>query len=347
MTKSLRSGPKKPTINDIARLSGVSKKTVSRVLNNSPQVTEDTRKTVKAVIEKLNYVPDPQARGLASKRSFLIGLVYDNPNAFYISDVQKGILRTISDKGFELIMHPAEFSSPDLTDQVCRFVSRSRVDGIILLSPISQLDSLANRLETDMIPYVRISPKKIDSDERIVVSNDMHGAMLMTDHLASIGHRSIGFVAGPPENLSSKEKYMGFCEGMKKHRLTVQNTLVIEGDYTFESGIRAGRNLLDRKDRPSAIFAGNDIMANGVMRAASMLGLKIPEQVSVAGYDDNAIASFVWPDLTTIRQPVVQMGELAAEKLIAGLSNDAERAGELVDIAPELVVRNSTMKHSS
>lgn len=297
-------------------------------------------------MEELNYAPDPQARGLAFKRSFLIGLVYDNPNALYISDVQKGILRAIRENGFELIMHPGAFTNPDLTSEVSQFVSRSRVDGIILLSPISQLAPLADQLEEDKVPYVRISPKNIDVGERIVISNDRQGAAMMTEYLASIGHRNIGFVTGLTTNLSSQEKYEGYCDGLHKHGVPISKSLIVEGDYTFESGIRAGRKLLNRKSRPSAIFAGNDAMALGVMRAAAMLGLRIPEDVSIAGYDDSAIASFVWPDLTTIRQPVVEMGELAANKLLALLAYNGKVASKPVEIRPELKIRNSTMRRS-
>jgi len=165
-TKS-KTESKKPTINDVARISGVSKKTVSRVLNNSMAVTEATRKKVVAVIEQLNYAPDPQARSLASRHSFLLGLVYDNPNNVYISDAQRGVLSACRGTGYELIMHPADFNNPDLMDDVCQFASRARIGGLILLSPISQIDELARSLLRSNVPYVRISPKEIDTVARV------------------------------------------------------------------------------------------------------------------------------------------------------------------------------------
>jgi len=337
---------KKPTINDVARLAGVSKKTVSRVLNDSTQVTKTTRQKVATVIEQLNYAPDPQARSLASKRSFLLGLVYDNPNALYISDIQRGVLRACHGTGYELIMHPGEFENGQLKDDISQFVSRTRIGGLILLSPISQRDTLARYLKTANIPYVRISPKKIDAEARVVVSNDKRGAELMTEYLVSIGHRKIGFVTGPASNLSAQQKYEGFRNIMQKHQLPVPGDLVTDGDNTFECGVQAGNHLLKRKNRPTVIFASNDSMALGVLKSASMLNISVPEQLSVAGYDDSALATVTWPDLTTIRQPVRQMGELAARKLLGQLDYDVAPSDVPVAITPELIVRNSTRELS-
>ncbi len=337
---------KKPTINDVARVSGLSKKTVSRVLNNSPQVAESTRKRVSAVIEQLGFSPDPQARSLASKKSFVLGLVYDNPNALYISDIQKGVLRACQGTGYELIMHPGDFSNQHLIDEIEGFVSRARIGGLILLSPISQRDALSMRLRRDEIPYVRICPKKIDTDERIVVSNDLRGSEMMVEYLVSIGHRAIGFVTGPESNLSAQEKYDGYCNVMKKAGLPLREDFVAHGDNTFDSGELAGNLLLRRNDRPSVVFASNDAMALGVLKSASMLGLRVPQDVAIAGFDDSALATVTWPDLTTIRQPVEWMGEIAARKLLSQLTNGSISPDLPLATEPELVVRHSTMNHA-
>ena len=346
MDNNLTTQSKRPTINDVARLAGVSKKTVSRVLNNSPQVTDKTRQKVTAVMEQLNYEPDPQARGLASKYSYLLGLVYDNPNTIYISDVQKGILAACRGAGYELIMHPGDFNSRELTDDVCQFVSRARIGGLILLSPISQVETLARRLRKSQVPYVRISPKLIDTTARVVVSDDKFGAELMAEYLVSIGHRDIGFITGPPSSLSTQQKFEGFHNIMQKYKLPVQECLVVEGDNTFASGALAGQQLLECKKRPTVIFASNDAMALGVMKSATMLDISVPEQLSVAGYDDSALATVTWPDLTTIRQPVELMGEFAARKLIKQLSGGAVTSEASKVVKPELVVRNSTRELS-
>jgi LacI family transcriptional regulator len=293
-------------------------------------------------MEQLNYVPDPQARGLASKRSFLLGLVYDNPNALYVSDIQRGILNVCRQAGYELIMHPSDMTSSRLNSEISQFVSRARIDGLILLSPISQIDSLARRLKKDQVRYIRISPKKNDAKPRIVISNDKHGAELMTEYLVSLGHRNIGFVTGPASNLSAQEKLEGFRETMRKHGLPVRKGMVTDGDNTFNSGVEAGQILLRMKNRPTAIFASNDDMALGVMKTAALQGIRVPEELSVAGFDDSTIATVVWPDLTTVRQPVEHIGEVAASKLLAQLTNNEGQADRAVEVEPELVVRNST-----
>jgi len=333
---------KKPTINDVARLSGVSKKTVSRVINNSSQVTEATRNAVQAVMAQLNYAPDPQARGLAFKRSFLIGLVYDNPNAFYISDVQRGVLNAIRSHGFELIMHPASFNDPNLADDVTNFVTRSRVDGVILLSPISQLDDLAKRLQQDQVHYCRISPNCVDDISHTVISHDHDGAHLMAEHLLSTGHRRIGFVSGATDNLSSQQKLLGFIKAFDDLGIRFNDQLVVTGDHTFESGLAAGNQLLTCAEPPTAIFASNDVMAMGVMRAAAMLSIDVPSQLTVTGYDDSAIATLAWPELTTIHQPLGQIGAQAALKLVGSITGEQVESAALQPIQPVLKVRGSS-----
>ena len=333
----------KATINDVAHLSGVSKKTVSRVINQSPNVKRETRQHILAAIQQLNYVPDPKARGLANQRSYLLGLIYDNPNVLYISDVQTGILRVCRGSGYELIMHPVDMASRRLVDEVEHFVERSRLDGVILLSPVSQIDRIARYLVSVDCHYVRISPKKIDNTENIVISNDRKGASLMTEYLIELGHREIGFISGPPANLSAMEKFEGFREAMDKHKIPVRKRLVFEGENTFDSGFVAGKKALQRTTKPSVIFASNDVMALGVLKIAQMLGISVPESLSIAGYDGSAHASIVWPDLTTVNQPLEYMGELAAQKLMAKLSTNAEAFNfSDVSIEPKLVIRHST-----
>jgi len=168
----------------------------------------------------------------------------------------------------------------------------------------------------------------------------------MTQYLISIGHRTIGFVMGPEVNLSTQQKYEGFCKIMQRHKLPLREELVAEGENTLDSGVLAGKYLLKCNNRPTAIFASNDAMALGVMKSAAMLGISVPEQISVAGYDDGAFATVTWPELTTIRQPVEQMGELAAGKLLAQLANGNAPPDTPVVIEPKLVVRNSTRQHT-
>jgi LacI family transcriptional regulator len=307
-------------------------------------VTPETRRKVKDAMEQLNYAPDKQARGLAFKRSFLLGLVFDNPNALYVSDIQKGILSVCRQAGFELIMHRSTLGDPGLGSEISQFVAGAQVDGVIFMSPISQLEELAKRMKRDQVPYVRISPKKNDALARVVVSNDMRGAELMTEHLISLGHRHIGFITGPEKNLSAQQKLEGFRRSMSRHGLPTRKSSIREGDNTFDSGVREGQALLLRKNRPTAIFASNDEMALGVMKTAALQGISVPEQVSIAGFDDSALASMVWPDLTTIRLPLERIGAFAAKRLFEQLNGQKANKNRFVEFEPQLVVRGSTRR---
>jgi LacI family transcriptional regulator len=337
---------RKPTINDIARLSNVSKKTVSRVINRSPFVKEETRARVSSMIEQFGYRPDPQARGLAFRKSFLIGLIYDNPNAPYVIHIQEGILTALRGSDFELVVHPCDRTSPDFIPGVRRFVERQKLAGAIMLPPISEIDELARAVSDAGCEYVRIAAAQLDDPARMVVSNDRHAVVEVAQYLESLGHRRIGFITGPSVGFrSAKERRTAFLAALEQRGIKLPASLIIEGRYTFESGVDCGEELLARKAPPTAIFASNDEMAAGVYRAAYRLGLSIPKDVSVIGFDDSPMASRLWPALTTVRQPIRDMGRLAASKLLPrGVGNPSGTLGDPVLSAfvdPHLVVRDS------
>lgn len=330
------------TINDIARLSGVSKRTVSRVLNESPKVKADTREKVQQVIDELSYRPNVQARGLAARRSYLLGMIYDNPDALYIDEVLRGVLSVCRVSGYELVVHPCDKNSDSLTDEALAFVNRSKLDGVIILPPISEDNDLAGALGKDDVRYVRLAAIALDTADHVVVSNERSAVASMAEYLVALGHRRIGYVAGPEGRKSTRERLEGFCEALAKHGCTPQEDMIVRGAYTFDSGRECGRTLLERPDPPTAIFASNDEMAAGVIFTAHDLGLSVPEDVSVAGFDDSALATRIRPPLTTIRRPVREMARLAATKLIASIAgrNEEARMGMFLD--PVLVIRNST-----
>jgi LacI family transcriptional regulator len=329
------------TINDVARLSGVSKKTVSRVINQSPLVRADTRARVQGVIQRFGYVPDPQARGLAFRKSFLIGLVYDNPNAQYVVNVMEGALDALKDSDFELVVHPCDRKSAGFIAGVRRFVTRQRLRGVILLPPVSDSDELTRALNELDCAYVRISYAQFDVPARMVASNDREAVAEAANYLESLGHRRVGFITGPPGFRSAAERSSGFLEALERRGVTLPPELIVEGGYTYESGIACGEALLSRTPRPTAIFASNDEMAAGVYRAAQRLGLAIPHDLSVIGFDDGPLAARLLPSLTTIRLPIRDIGRLAAGKLIdPANSNDPERVATS-PIIPHLVIRDS------
>jgi LacI family transcriptional regulator len=333
---------RRTTINDIARLAHVSKKTVSRVINQSPYVREETRNKINSIINELGFEPDPQARGLAFRRSFLIGLVYDNPNAQYIVNVQGGMLDAMRGSGYELVVHPCDRTSKSFLTDVRGFVERQKLYGVVLLPPVSENDEVAQLLRALDCPYVRIASTPLDQPGKLIVYHDQKAAAEAAEHLVSLGHTRIGFIAGPASYRSAHERRLGFTQGLARHQLKLAPDLVTEGEYSFESGVKCANELLSRKPRPTAIFASNDEMAAGVYKAANARGLKIPEDLSVVGFDDSPLATRVWPPLTTVHLPIRDMGKMAAQKLISQNANGAEEvAGE---VEPRLVIRESSAR---
>ena len=330
------------TINDIARLAGVSKKTVSRVINQSPFVKGETRARIDAVIQQIGYTPDPQARGLAFRRSFLIGLVYDNPNAQYIVNSQEGALDALRGSGFELVVHPCDRLSEDFVPGVRRFVERQKLHGVILLPPISEDQTLARTLQEIDCQFIRLASVRLDNISRMIVSSDRDATAEAAAYLEALGHRRIGFIAGPSHHRSAYERQIGFVGALEKRGVSLAPELIVEGAYSFESGVACAEALLARRPRPTAIFASNDEMAAGVYKAAYRLKIAIPEELSVIGFDDSPVASRLSPALTTIHLPIRHMARLAASKLIPASSRDEVEGGAVSRIVPHLVVRDST-----
>lgn len=335
---------KRATINDIARLAGVSKKTVSRVINRSPFVKVETRDKINAVIKELGYRPDPQARGLAFRRSFLIGMIYDNPNPQYVVNVQQGILDAVRDSGLELVVHPCNRADPGFLDQVHTFVEQLKLFGVVLTPSVSEDDDLVAILRELDCPYVRVASVSLDEAERMIVTHDAAGAAEAARHLADLGHRRAAFISGLPSFRSSHERRRGFAEGLAERGLTLEERYVVEGAYTFESGVACARQLLAMDPPPTAIFTGNDEMAAGVYSAARDAGVSIPDDLSVIGYDDSPMAARLWPPLTSVRLPIRDMGRFAAEKLIALASSGEDRSARHPEVRPGLAVRQSTAK---
>ncbi len=328
------------TITDIAHLAGVSKKTVSRVINQEPYVNKKTRARVEAIIAEHGYQPDPQARGLAFRRSFLVGLIHDNPNSQYVENVHLGILDALAGRGYELVIRPCDRRSPTFLDDMRGFVERLRLFGVVLSPSVSEDDRLAKLLESADCPYVRIACATLDKPTRLVLTHDAHGAAAAARRLAQLGHRRIAYISGPPLFRSAHERRAGFIAGLAEYGLELAPELTVPGAYTYESGLARGRELLARPDRPTAIFAGNDEMASGVYGAAHELGIRIPDDLSIIGFDDAPIATRMWPAMTSVRLPVREMGRAAAEKLFVKAKEAAKAPTS--EFTPALIERQST-----
>ncbi|HEX5050112.1 MAG TPA: LacI family DNA-binding transcriptional regulator [Gammaproteobacteria bacterium] len=331
----------KVTINDIARLANVSKKTVSRVINDSPLVREQTRAKVKLIISEHGFAPDPQARALAFRRSFLVALIYDNPSPQYVVNMQRGILDTFDGTSFQLIVRPCDRGDPRFHASMRAFVEQQKLFGAILPPSVSEDQELADILADAGCPYVRIASVPLDEVHSMIRTHDAEGAAAAARHIATLGHERIAHIRGPLTFRSSHERLRGFTEGLAEFGLALDAKLVLEGGYTFESGVACAQQLLERPpaSRPTAIFAGNDEMAVGVYQAARRAGFGVPEDLSIVGFDDTPMASRIWPPLTTVRLPIREMGKAAAALLI----NEArgERTS-FVEFQPEMIVRQST-----
>ncbi|WP_252181059.1 LacI family DNA-binding transcriptional regulator [Azospirillum sp. B4] len=331
-----------PTINDVARLAKVSKKTVSRVINRSPHVHDTTRTVVDAVVARIGYVPSPQARGLAINRSFLLGLIYDNPNAQYIVNVQGGILEACHREGFELVVHPCRQVAPGFLAEVKAFIQRQNLDGVILIPPLSEDAALVALLRAIGCPYMRLMSVPLDEPSAMVLHTDRTAAAEVGAHLAQLGHTKVALITGPQRYRSTHERREGFLAALAERGVTVPDAWILEGLYTFETGEKRGMELLTAADRPTAIFASNDEMAAGVYRAAFRLGIPIPRDLTVVGFDDTPLSSRMCPALSTVRLPIHDMGKLAADRLIARINGGDAGRSQPLTVTPRLVVRESS-----
>ena len=339
------SPPRAPaTISDVAEVAGVSIKTVSRVFNEEPNVREETRRRVLQVVADLDYHPNIAARSLAGRKSFLIGLLYDNPCANYILGLQSGSLDRLRGDKWRLLVVPCEESARMGGKSTLSMVRAAGVGGVILTSPICDNAEIVNELLAARIPMVRIAPADsvgVDAVTPSVGMDDRSAAAEITRHLIGLGHRRIAIILGDPTHSSNNERWAGFCRAMDEAGLEIDPSLIGRGLYTFESGLEAARPLLERSDRPTAIFAQNDDMAAGAIIAAGELGIAVPGELSVAGFDDSQIASTVWPRITTIRQPIRAMAQAATDALVT-LMEGSHRAPEHRLMPYELIIRGST-----
>jgi len=337
-------GPQSVTMQQVADLAQVATKTVSRVINDEPGVHAETRGRILKAIEQLDYRPNFNARGLAGDRSFLIGLFCDKPGD-YLSNFQAGAVERCRESGFHLMVEPWDSQSPDIGRQVKVLLRTLRLDGVILLPPLSDHPVILGRLADASIPTVRIAPRNEPSSSSPSVGiDDYAAARRMTGHLLDLGHRRIGFILGRAGHAASEQRHHGFRDEMKARSVPVDPALVLPGNFAFADGLSCAEQMLRSATPPSAIFASNDDTAAAAISVARRLGLKPPEQLSVAGFDDAPVATMIWPQLTTIRQPVMAMARAATELII---EHSPRRRGwpspvprRLLEF--DLILRNST-----
>ncbi|MFY9512214.1 MAG: LacI family DNA-binding transcriptional regulator [Rubrivivax sp.] len=336
-----------PTITDVAEQSGVSIKTVSRVLNREANVLPETRELVLEVVRRLNYRPKQSARSLAGGRSFLIGLLYYDPSAAFVGGVQRGATLACRDAGYHLVVESLGTGAPDIDEQVDRMLAALRPDGMILTPPLCDDPRVLATVNAARTPCVLISPGNTQPAMARVLMDDVRAAEELGNLLVSLGHERIGFIEGAPDQAAAAWRRRGFEQALRAHGLALDPALVLRGDFTFPSGEAAAHALLSQRQPPTAVFASNDDMALGVLAAAQRLGIQVPQDLSIVGFDDSPAASLVWPALTTVRQPVGAMAAAAVQMLIDGKVPVPGADGQISDapvrvLPHELVVRAST-----
>lgn len=333
------------TIKDVAELARVSQMTVSRVLNDQNAVKETTRKRVQAAIRELNYRPNIMARNLAGRAGLFIGLIYRNPSYGYLSEFLLGALDTCRKLGHYLIVEEplVDDNMVDLEQIEKRFLDTS-IQALIVVPPLSDDPKLIDTLERTGISFVCVSPKLDAYTGPSVRMDDVAAAGEMTGYLLNLGHDQIGLIKGPPDHMSSELRLAGYRTAFRERDKTVDEDLIVSGDFTYVSGMQAASRLLARPKPPTAIFACNDDMAAGAIAAAHQAGLRVPQDVSIVGFDDTANASALWPPLTTVRQPIRDMASSAIEILarrVAQAKTKTSSSAEKLTLDHELVIRQS------
>lgn len=331
---------------DVAKHAGVSVKTVSRVLNNEPHVQDKLRQRVFESVEKLGYVPSTSARNLRSSRSYSLHLISHNNRSNFVNAIQSGALTMCQRHGYTLqwtFLDPeiSESAEP-IKDWCTDFVAKSRPDGVILIPPYANHPMINQHFNDLNVRILRIGPNNIKDKNSTVKIDDYQAALDATQYLISKGHKRIAFIRGLEDQHATQERFKGYEQALVKANIPFDPTLVLPGAFSFESGMEAGEKIVHMKDRPTAIFAANDDMAAGVIVAAHKNNLKIPEDISIMGFDDSELSERIWPPLTTIRQPRIEFGERASEILISRIGKRESNIPmtELMDY--ELIIRSST-----
>lgn len=327
------------TIKDIAREVGVSPSTVSRALSDSPLISEKTRQNVKEVAQRLGYERNELARGLVKGSSGAVGLVVADITNPFFSDIAQGVGEVAHRFGYGVMLCDTAGEANRESDYI-RLLRRKRVDGLILTSATIN-DPYLEDLAKTRTPFILVSRLSRSVDAPYVVVDDRMGARLAVEHLVNFGHRHIGFIGGPADVQSSRDRMVAYREVLQEHRLAEKEKWMVFSDFTQAAGRKAGRQMLSLLERPSAIFAANDMIALGVIEVAEEMGFLIPDDLSLVGYNDISYASLPRIQLTTIAQPTFEMGKIATEWLLSVLSKEEILPLHRI-LEPHLVARSTT-----
>jgi len=328
------------TIKDVAKLAGVSISTASYALNNSNKVSEKTREKVLKAAKELNYIPNKFAQNLKKLRTDLIALIVHEINGPFYDKLVQGILDVAHILGYNLVIF-CESGHGRPSSLV--FLKEKIFNGAIIMTPVVSNDDIKELVEEN-IPLVLLDRKLEEVNVCSVLIDNEKGAFEAVRHLIELNHRKIGFISGPPDSYDNKERYKGFVKAMEKFGLKVYEDLIIQGNFTEESGYKAMKEFISRKkgEMPTAFFSSNDEMAIGAMKALQEEGFKIPDHISIVGFDDINLAQYVQPKLTTVRRPMYELGSFSAHMLINTIKGRLKYSNITLDV--ELILRESTRK---
>ena len=328
------------TIKDIAKIAGVSHTTVSRALNDSPFIKEDTKNAIKEIAKQVNYVPNFNAKSLVLNKSYNIALFFtsisEGTSAGFFQDIVEGV-NSIIKKNYNLVVREIDDSDDFLS------VNRKRFDGIILISQSDNDNTfIANVLEKE-IPLVVLN-REVDENSVVnILSADNIGSFDAVNYLVANGHRDIALIEGKKSFRSTENRKEGFMKALTENKIKVRNKYMVGGDYTIESGYKAMEKFLALKKVPTAVFCSNDDMAVGAMKAIFEAGLKVPKDISIIGFDDSLVCKYVTPALTTVRKHIKEISIKGAETLIKIINGDRVEALKIY-IDTELIIRDSVRK---
>lgn len=316
------------TASDVAKRAGVSPMTVSRVINDEASVRKSTKKAVNEAIRELGYSPNKAARSLASANQIRIGLLYSNPNSTYLSKMLLGVLEKARQSDTQIVV--VECAAGSDADAVILGMVEDGVDGIILAPPLCDSEQAFRTLRLNGVPAVSIgSPHKSDEVSSVCI-DDFLAAHTITQHMISRGHRRIGFVIGTAEQEASTLRLAGFRAALKEAGLEAFDELIVQGEFSYLSGYELADQLLGLESPPTAILACNDDMAAGVIAMAHRHHVDVPGDLSVCGFDDTFFATTIWPTITTIRQPIAEMSNLAIEMLEKMIRGRRRHPGKVI-----------------
>jgi LacI family transcriptional regulator len=323
--------------------------TVSRVMNGNSNVREATREIVMRAVRELKYTPNPAARSLAAAQGTKIALIYTNPSSAYLSELLVGALAGSTRTAAQLVLDTWDNITPAAERAAARNLAKG-VAGVILPPPLCESKAITSELVAAKIPVVAIASGRFQSDLSCVRIDDYRAAQEMTEHLIAHGHTRIGFIKGHPNQTASGLRLEGYQAALHDAGIASDPTLVQQGFFTYRSGLDATEKLLARKKPPTAIFASNDDMAAAAISVAHRRGMDVPRDLSVVGFDDTPTATTVWPELTTIRQPIAAMAESALELLLRSIRRGKHgEARVVVDqvVAHVLIKRDSVAPPNS